>query len=86
MVQIKQEDLLSDGEQCDDNDSIDGGEHYDNINSTNSSDDDDNEDNIQTIVPFMAETLIETQPLADIPNLFECYLCHKSWKTAGTWL
>ncbi|KAG4077404.1 hypothetical protein HA402_009805 [Bradysia odoriphaga] len=44
------------------------------------SEEDPRKDSIQAMVPFMAETTIESP---EVPRLFECYLCHKTWKTAG---
>lgn len=36
--------------------------------------------NIQPYLPVMAETQMDAQ---DVPQLFECYLCHKTFKSAG---
>lgn len=47
----------------------------------NEANDDGKKDNILAMVPFMAETVIEPPPAAS--NMFECYLCHKTWKSAG---
>lgn len=39
-------------------------------------------DNFLSMAPFMAEAVIEHQSNTTI---FECYLCHKTWRTAGTY-
>lgn len=36
---------------------------------------------ISPMMPFIVEAVSEAQIGS---NIFECYLCHKSWKTAGT--
>lgn len=100
LLSIKQEEeLLSDGEQYVDNtfSDSDGDEHdatndataNDAIKTPNTTKDEDsgaNDDTkngsiLATMVPFLAETVIEPPTTS---NMFECYLCHKSWKTAGS--
>lgn len=92
VLNIKEEEQLSsDGEQYIDNTFSDSdGEDRETamdeaINTTkheeNDAADDAKKDNILAMVPYMAETIIE--PPAVSTTMFECYLCHKTWKSAG---
>lgn len=90
MVNIKQEELPdSDGEHFNDNAYSDSDEEEletpNEVNNTPPNnaqiDEDSKRDTFQAMVPFMAETTIESPP--EVPRLFECYLCHKTWRTAG---
>lgn len=88
-MQIKEEhpEANSEVDQEEDHE-VDIGDHFNDNNSSISGDEDNKdvpENNIQEIVPFIAESLIDFQPLCDLPKLFECYLCQKVWKTAGTY-
>lgn len=89
MLTIKQEEnLSSDGEQYNDHTFNDGDSDYEENDASkvtaNEEKHEDNEDakkdNIISMAPFMAQTVIEPQTDS---NMFECYLCHKTWKTAG---
>ncbi|KAJ6634368.1 Zinc finger protein, partial [Pseudolycoriella hygida] len=95
LLNIKQEDdqRLSDGEHYLDNTYSDSdGEVYETIKTgkiepvtslREQNDETKAEENIHSLVPFMAETILEPTAISSAPKLFECYLCHKTWKTAG---
>lgn len=95
LLNIKQEEQqYSDGENFNDNtysdsDDDDRTEATVDVNNASTNDAKQDEDNPpaktprkddQVSVHFMAETVID---LPEVPRLFECYLCHKTWKTAG---
>lgn len=90
MVNIKQEEVhSSDGEAFNDN-AYDSDSDVDeqgatneviNVHANNAKiEEDAKEGSFQAMVPFMAETTIDSP---EVPRLFECYLCHKTWRTAG---
>lgn len=93
LLSIKHEELPeSDGEeQYNDNtfNDYDSEEHEDIHEATTEDSHKENEASrvakteidISPMMPFTVETVTEPQIST---NMFECYLCHKSWKTAGT--